>query len=485
MRSTRITPFFEDPFLYQMCNFSSVQARDDRPVLDTRIVEVRKKKGYDHIPPLFGSSISTDLILGAANSSSLAAVHHSSINLPFKAVAAHMVSSFDNVDVKGLFRSILAKVGRQEEAILSTCEVISRCRNKCERLRRSTTRGDVWLSFLGPDKFGKRRVAEALAEELFGCRERLVCLDLSSDDMKRKADRFAFNLRGKTLVDHIADEIRRRPWSILLLESLDKADVVVQRSLSHAVKSGKLYDSHGRVVDINNAIFLTTAHSRSEHAMFAEERILGAKAKHMKILVDTTRDSRTTIQTSRSGKSCVFLGKRKPNADESEESVISAKRACLDLNLPIEETRSADTASCRNTDSADIWMEEFLNAVDETVVFGEFNFDALADETLREIEKEIYAAFGFTFRLEIEPGIMDQILAAAWISGKGYMKEWLQQILVRSFVEAQQTYSLSASSVVKLVASEERDDDNEDGRGPEFRLPSSVLSCELICHSFL
>ncbi|CAA6654765.1 unnamed protein product [Spirodela intermedia] len=386
-------------------------------------------------------------------------------------------------DFKGFFRSLSEKVGRQEDAIFSICETISRCRNGNERLRGSTPRGT--------------RVAAALAELLFGCRERLVCVDLSLEDAlthrnavceKHAVDKFDLNRRGKTVVDHIAEEIRRRPWSVVLVEGLDKADVLVQSSLSRAIKSGKFHDSHGREIDINNVVFVTTVADikckgafQRGHAKFSEERILAAEARQMKILIDTSLDSAgRNLNTAECG-------------EEKREFVGSAKRAntisstFLDLNLPVEEMVSADTDSSNGcvSDNQDSWMEEFHDAVDETVLFKGFDFDALAGETLQEIEKSIHAAIGFSFALEIEPKIMDQILAAAWISESGSLKNWLQQVLVRSLVEAQQSYRLSASSVVRLVACEETGVGKEDCHAPEIPLPSRILPCELICHSFL
>lgn len=510
--------------------------------------------------PLSVSSVSTDLILGTVHSplssisnreksvvkltepkgeDSVASVQHTArwvcsdspllvTSLPVQAAAAGG-SACDrqspcppnvSVDFKGFFRSLSEKVGRQEDAIFSICETISRCRNGDERLRGSIPRGDVWFSFLGPDKFGKRRVAAALAELLLGCRERLVCVDLSLEDAlthpytvceKHSIDRFDLNRRGKTVVDHIAEEIRRRPWSVVLVEDLDKADVLVQSSLSRAIKSGKFHDSHGREIDINNVVFVTTAGDIKDkaafqstgQAKFSEERILAAEARQMKILIDTslgsagsnTDDSPSGMQTNRLRRSSVFVGKWKLNTagcgEEKRESVGSAKRAntisstFLDLNLPVEEMASADTNGSNVSDNQDSWMEEFHDAVDETVIFRAFDFDALADETLQEIEKSIHAAIGFTFALEIEPKVMDQILAAAWISESGSLKNWLQQVLVRSLVEAQQSYRLSASSIVRLVSCEETSVEKEDGRAPDIPLPSRILPCELICHSFL
>ena len=58
--------------------------------------------------------------------------------------------------------------------------------------------------------------------------------------------------RGKTLVDCLAKELTKKPLSIAFLENVDKADLLAQNSLSQAIRTSKLSDSHGREISINN-----------------------------------------------------------------------------------------------------------------------------------------------------------------------------------------------------------------------------------------
>ncbi|MQL88750.1 hypothetical protein Taro_021321 [Colocasia esculenta] len=421
--------------------------------------------------------------------------------------------AFDIKDFKAFCRSLAEKVGWQEEAIRSIGETLYRFRNGVERLHGASLRGDIWLSFLGPDKIGKRKIAMALAELLFGSREKLICVDLSTQDGHAHSNTvcrsnwinvYDSNIRGKTVLDCIAEEIRKKPWSVVLLEGVDKADLLVQSSLSQAIKTGKFSDSHGREIGINNLLFVMSAgeakgklvSSSRANVKFSEERILAAQARQMKFLVGTAPDSLGSIlsvsssgaSTKESRNANVFISKRKLSMPHDGtrhcESMGIAKRAnkssntFLDLNLPVEEmiANDADSSSGGSnslSESLDLWMEEFLDAVDENVVFKPFDFDALAEEILKEIDKNIQAAVGSKCVLEIDPKVMEHILAATWLSeSKGSLNNWIQQVLIRSFVEARQIHHLSALSVLRLVSCE---DAALEDRAPGILLPSRIL----------
>ncbi|XP_078434832.1 protein SMAX1-LIKE 7-like isoform X2 [Wolffia australiana] len=413
--------------------------------------------------PLSASPVSTDLSLGSAQNF-----------VPKITEAFGYGSSLQMIrygDFKSLFNSVLEKVGRQEEAILSICDTICRCMNGNGRLR-----GSIWLSFLGPDKFGKRKVADALAEVLFGGRERLVCIDLSLKNGQLLPNTGMANLtrRGKTINDQIADEIRTKPGSVIFLESLDKADIMLRNSLSRAIKSGNFQDSGGGQVDTTNVVFITTMADLKDQGLFSEERILRTESRQMKILIDTYNGS-LGFQGNALMRSGVFIGERKMSGIalgvQPNEPLASLKRANMDLNLHVTEMGT--------------WRQEFLNAVDQTVNFRTFDFNVLADDIMKEIEMGIRSAAGFMFALEIEPRVMDQILAAAWMWERGHLKNWLQQVLVRSFIVAQRSYRLLASSVLKLVSFDDGGKDNEGSNGPVTLLPWSILPCELSCLNFL
>lgn len=401
----------------------------------------------------------------------------------------------DPQDLKSFWRELAEKVGYQEEAICTVSQTISRCRTGHGTLRGSHRKGDIWFSFLGHDKVGKRRIAAALAEVYSGDRENLIYVDLSSEDGMSRSDSifgsqdlrsYYIKLRRKTIVDYIAEELSRKRHSIVLLENVDKADPLAQSSLSRAIRTGKFPDSHGREISINNVIFVTTSNatesskeiiSGKKHVQYSEERILGAKRWQMQVLVGCvsghatgTNPMNASVMPRKENLNPKSANKRKLiDMNDSMEQVETldtqkyarkSSKSYLDLNLPVgeEEEEDPDYGNCDsnyNPENYEAWLEEFFGQVDEKVVFKPFDFDALAKELMKEIDRIFRKVVGSEFLLEIGEEVMVQILAAAWLSErKRAVEDWIEQVLGKGFAEAQQRHELTAQSVVKLVACE-------------------------------
>ncbi|KAJ8446194.1 hypothetical protein Cgig2_015965 [Carnegiea gigantea] len=399
-----------------------------------------------------------------------------------------IINKKDASNYKTLFRKLSEVVTWQGEAISRTSEIVScyRSRNGCQRSAHS--RRNIWLSFMGPDKIGKKKVVEALADAMFASRECLIAVDLGSQDkgvktnslfLCQESHHFDINMSRITVVDHIAQELCKKPHSVVFLENIDEADPLVQQSLSRAIQTGKFQDSRGREISINNVIFVATSSitkdnknlsPRKEFIKFAEEKILEANNWQVQIAIrtiseDANRDGGTRVSllspkcTSKPGTST----KRKaPNIAETSESIEVAQQAkkpknSLDLNFPLEEAVEMDSREgdllC---DDSRAWLEEFLGQVDGNVEFKPFDFDALADKLLRKIRLTFEEMLkGESMSLEIDYEVMVQILAAAWCSDKKEaIENWIEHVLGSSFVGARERYRLSAQSVVRLGSHE-------------------------------
>ncbi|KAK9282905.1 hypothetical protein L1049_011130 [Liquidambar formosana] len=401
---------------------------------------------------------------------------------------------FDPRDFKTLFRALTEKVGWQEEAISIISQKIACCRTRNENRHGASPRGDVWFNFLGPDRFGKKKIAVTLAEILYRSRENFIHLDLCSQDGMihakpiydcQEMNGYNVKFRGKTAVDYIAGELSKKPLSIVFLENVDKADLLAQSSLSRAIRTGKFSDSHGREVSINNAIFVTTSgftkgsknlSSRKEITNCSEERILKAKGWPIQILVgcldDNTRSCNLSVSvfTAKGISDPIFMNKRKLLSSneilEQHETLEIAKRAhkasnmYLDLNLPAEENEVQETDN-GNPDNDSVsenskaWLEDFFDQVDETVFFKPFDFDALAQKVLKEISDSFHKIIGLECLLEIDSKVVEQVIAAACLSDRTrVVEDWVEQVLSRGFAETQKRYNLTAHSIVKLVTCE-------------------------------
>ncbi|GAB4859938.1 hypothetical protein Ancab_011417 [Ancistrocladus abbreviatus] len=386
---------------------------------------------------------------------------------------------------KPLLRELTERVGWQDEVVHNISQLISSCRSGYGCPRAPKSRGDIWITFLGPDKIGKRKIAEALADVVCGSKENLIAVDLSCQEMASNPNSMFHNLGlensdevcRKTVVGYIAEQLSKKPRSVVFLENVNEADLLVQSSLSHALRTGKFPDSHGREISITNTIFVTTSNMTKdeknlacgkEFVRFSEQSILKAKNWQMQIVVeclkgDATRSSSSVVISSKEG--ALPGNKRKAFESSDPKEYSSAKRCnkmpknCFDLNLPLEESEKAlDTENSDSTsisDHSNAWLEDFLEQVDGKVVFKPFDFDALANQLMEKMSLEFDKKMRLTVQLEIVHEAMVEILAAAWTSYRKEVAEhWIERVLSASFAEAQQRYHLTEQSVVKLVSCE-------------------------------
>ncbi|GMG98345.1 hypothetical protein Nepgr_000185 [Nepenthes gracilis] len=388
---------------------------------------------------------------------------------------------FDPLDYKLLYRNLTEIVGWQHEAICSASQILSKGRS------RKGPRPDIWMSFIGPDKMGKRRTAEALADVIFGCRENLISVDLSCQEkisdpnsiFHHPSPRDFDKVSRNTAVGYIAEELSKKPRSIVFLENVDQADLLVQSSLSRAIQTGKFPDSHGREISIINTIFVISSKVNDEMNLpcgdkfvkFSEQMISEAKNWQMQIVTgcadgDATKCNSSSLSLpSENGSSHRASVKRRKISQVTESNEHSAKQCSkipknlFDLNLPLEESEeatemeSSDSSSISNNSRA--WLDDFLGQVDGKVVFRPFDFDTLADQLMKKISLIFQKKLGPGIQLEINHEVIMQILAAAWSSSKkGAVEDWIEHVLGSSFAEAQQRYGLTTQSFVKLVACE-------------------------------
>lgn len=419
---------------------------------------------------------------------------------------------FDLSNWKTLFRALTEKIDWQDEAISVISQTIAQRRTGHEDHHGASPRRDIWFNFTGPDLCGKRKIAIALAEIIYGGKENFICADLCPQDgVMNNPPKFyhqvvcgdSVQFRGKTLADYVAWELLKKPLSVVYLENVDKADVHVQNSLSKAIQTGKLPDSYGREVSVSNAIFVTTSSfvedarilpSEIKDCKFSEEKIYRAKSRLMQILIEPALVNRSSSQklsaseTSEGMSHQKLLNKRKligrndnPQQHDASEMVKRAHRSPtrnLDLNLPAEEDEVLvlDSDDDRNSDSSEntkSWLQDFFNQRVKIVAFKAFNFDALAEKILKDINASFRKIVGSECLLEIDRKVMEQLLAAAYLSESNrVIKDWLEKVLVRGFLDAQEKYNLTANSIVKLVACE--------GHFPEELTPGVCLPPKLV-----
>ncbi|WP_211879448.1 ATP-dependent Clp protease ATP-binding subunit [Pseudarthrobacter albicanus] len=149
------------------------------------------------------------------------------------------------------------RVVGQEEAIKSVSRAIRRTRAGLKDPKRP---GGSFI-FAGPTGVGKTELAKALAEFLFGEEDALITLDMSEYSEKHTVSRLFGAPPGYVGYDEggqLTEKVRRRPFSVVLFDEVEKAHADLFNSLLQILEDGRLTDSHGRVVDFKNTVIIMT-----------------------------------------------------------------------------------------------------------------------------------------------------------------------------------------------------------------------------------
>ncbi|MCT1867548.1 ATP-dependent Clp protease ATP-binding subunit [Dermabacter sp. p3-SID358] len=149
------------------------------------------------------------------------------------------------------------RVVGQNEAIKTLSQSIRRTRAGLKDPKRP---GGSFI-FAGPTGVGKTELAKALAEFLFGDEDALITLDMSEFGEKHTASRLFGSPPGYVGYDEggqLTEKVRRKPFSVVLFDEIEKAHVDIFNSLLQILEDGRLTDSQGRVVDFKNTVIIMT-----------------------------------------------------------------------------------------------------------------------------------------------------------------------------------------------------------------------------------
>jgi ATP-dependent Clp protease ATP-binding subunit ClpC len=150
------------------------------------------------------------------------------------------------------------RVVGQEEAIVAVAKSIRRARAGIKDPKRPTGS----FIFLGPSGVGKTELARTLAEFLFGDEDALIQVDMSEYMEKHSVSRLVGSPPGYIGYDEggqLTEAVRRKPYSVLLLDEIEKAHPDVFNILLQILEEGKLTDAQGRRVDFRNTIVIMTS----------------------------------------------------------------------------------------------------------------------------------------------------------------------------------------------------------------------------------
>lgn len=152
----------------------------------------------------------------------------------------------------------------QEDAIKAVAKAVRRARSGLKNPKRPIGS----FIFLGPTGVGKTELARALAEALFGDEDALVRIDMSEYMEKHAVSRLVGAPPGYVGYDEggqLTEAVRRKPYSVILLDEIEKAHPEVFNILLQVLEDGRLTDSKGRTVDFRNTVLIMTSNVGASH----------------------------------------------------------------------------------------------------------------------------------------------------------------------------------------------------------------------------
>lgn len=183
------------------------------------------------------------------------------------------------------------KIIGQTEAVNALASAIKR-----NRVQISPRRRPASFIFVGPTGVGKTELVKVLSKELFDTPETLIRLDMSEFMEKHSVSKIIGSPPGYVGYDEagqVTEKVRRRPYSVLLFDEIEKAHPDVLNILLQILDEGKLTDAHGREVNFENTVIVMTSNAGSdkrENALgFGKTQADANKEKAMKALSEFLR----------------------------------------------------------------------------------------------------------------------------------------------------------------------------------------------------
>ncbi len=207
---------------------------------------------------------------------------------------AKVVAEWTGIPVSRLMESEREKLLRMEEElhkrVVGQDEAVRAVANAVRRARaglQDPNRPIGSFLFLGPTGVGKTELARALAEFLFDTEEAMIRIDMSEYQEKHTVSRLIGAPPGYVGYEEggqLTEAVRRRPYSVVLLDEIEKAHPEVFNVLLQLLDDGRLTDGHGRTVDFTNTIVIMTSNVGSRWI-----KELGAEAARPRVMEELDR----------------------------------------------------------------------------------------------------------------------------------------------------------------------------------------------------
>ena len=270
-------------------------------------------------------------------------------------IPAQKLTQDDNEKLKHLEEKLHERIIGQNEAVTSVAKAIRRGRVGLKDPKRPIGS----FLFLGPTGVGKTELSKALTQILFEDENAIIRLDMSEYMEQHSVSKLIGSPPGYVGFDNggqLTEKIRRKPYSVILFDEIEKAHPDVMNILLQILEDGQLTDSQGRKVDFKNTVIIMTSNIGARHII--EKKTLG-------------------------------FGENQNNNEQKEYEEIK-KEVIQELKKEL--------------------RPEFINRIDEIIVFHKLNTEDLKQITkimLKQIEKRLKEK---KYYIEIDESVIDLIV---------------------------------------------------------------------------
>ncbi len=206
-------------------------------------------------------------------------------------IPAEQIKEEELEKLAGLEERLKKRIIGQEEAVRAVVNAVRR-----SRVRLSKTGRPASFIFVGPTGVGKTELVKTLASELFDGPDALIRLDMSEFMEKFAVSRLIGSPPGYVGYDEagqLTEKVRRKPYSVVLFDEIEKAHPDVMNILLQILDDGRVTDAHGRTVNFENTVIVMTSNAGSDRkegiAGFGTTKESGSKEKTMRALKEFLR----------------------------------------------------------------------------------------------------------------------------------------------------------------------------------------------------
>ena len=284
-------------------------------------------------------------------------------------VPVQRMAQAEGIRLKGMKEELKSRVIAQDKAVDTLVKAIQRSR---VGLKDPNKPIGTFL-FLGPTGVGKTHLAKELARQLFGTTDAMIRIDMSEYMEKYSVSRLVGAPPGYVGYEEggqLTEKVRRRPYSIVLLDEIEKAHSDVFNLLLQVMDEGRLTDSNGRIVDFKNTVIILTSN-------------IG------------------TRQLKEFGKGIGFAAQLRTDDSEYSRSVI---------------TKALNKS----------FAPEFINRLDEIITFDQLDVEALSKIIDIELKRLYQRMESIGYKLQIDDD------AKRYVAEKGYDVQFGARPLKRS-----------------------------------------------------